>query len=126
MQAQESQKTNKWKQIEAIKIGFLTKKLDLSPEESQKFWPVYNQYQRELNQIFKQKKEARAKNAANPDQSVDDDFDFETKILIHKKKYRIEFGKILSAEKVKAFYIAERDFKEELIKQLKNRSDNNQ
>ena len=126
MQAQDQQKTNKLKQIEAVKIGYLTKKLDLSLEESQKFWPVYNQYQRELNLIFKQKKEARVKNAANPDQSIDDDFDFDTKTLNHKKKYRIEFAKILSPEKVKAFYTAEKDFKEELIKQLKNRSDSNQ
>jgi len=126
MQAQTPTKTDRWKQIESIKIGYLTKKLDLTTEESQKFWPVYNQYQHELYKLTKQKKEAREQNAANPDQSIDDDFDFDTKILNHKKKYRIEFGKILSAEKVKTFYIAERDFKEELIKQLKNRSDNNQ
>jgi hypothetical protein len=116
----------KWKQIESIKIGFFTKKLNLTTEESQKFWPVYNQYQHELYKLTKQKKEAREQNASNPDQSIDDDFDFDTKILNHKKKYRLEFGKILSAEKVKTFYIAEREFKEELIKQLKNRSDNNQ
>lgn len=116
----------KWKQIESIKIGFFTKKLDLTTEESQKFWPIYNQYQHELFKILKQKKEARVQNANNPDQTIDDDFDYDTKILNHKKKYRIEFGKILPADKVKALYLAEKDFKEELIKQLKNRGENNQ
>lgn len=116
----------KWKQIESIKIGFFTKKLDLTTEESQKFWPIYNQYQHELFKIIKQRKEARVQNANNPDQTIDDDFDYDTKILNHKKKYRIEFGKILPADKVKALYLAEKDFKEELIKQLKNRGENNQ
>lgn len=115
----------KWKQIESIKIGFFTKKLNLTADESQKFWPVYNQYQHELYKILKQKKEARVQNAANPNQSIDDDFDFDTRILNHKKKYRLEFGKILPPEKVQTFYTAEKDFKEELIKQLKNRSEKN-
>jgi hypothetical protein len=30
--------------IEALKIAYLTKKLNLSPEEAQRFWPVYNNY----------------------------------------------------------------------------------
>ena len=30
--------------LEALKIAYITKKMDLSPEEAQKFWPIYNQY----------------------------------------------------------------------------------
>lgn len=114
------------KQIESIKIGYITGRLSLSPEESQKFWPVYNQLQEDQAQIVKQKKQARLENAGNPDQLIDDDFYFDTKILELKKKYRHEFGKILPPEKVKALYIAERDFREELIKQLKKRSETDQ
>ncbi len=29
--------------IEAQKISFITQQLDLSPEEAQKFWPLYNE-----------------------------------------------------------------------------------
>jgi hypothetical protein len=114
------------KQIEAIKIGYITRRLALTPEESQKFWPVYDQFQEEQSQLIKQKRQARIQNAENPDQLVDEDFYFETKMLELRKKYRQEFGKILSPEKVKALYIAEREFKEELIKQLKKRSEGNQ
>ena len=38
-------------EIEAMKVGFLTKRLSLSPEEAKTFWPVYDQYQNELNKI---------------------------------------------------------------------------
>ena len=37
-----------YQRIEAIKVAFITKKLDLTTEEAQKFWPVYNNYQKEL------------------------------------------------------------------------------
>ena len=114
------------KEIEAIKIGYITGRLSLSPEESQKFWPVYFQFQKDQAQIITQKRQARLQNAGNPDQLIDDDFNYDTKILELKKKYRQEFGKILPPEKVKALYIAERDFREELIKQLKKRSENKQ
>ena len=36
--------------LEALKIAYITKRLDLSPEEAQKFWPIYNQYAEELKQ----------------------------------------------------------------------------
>ncbi len=116
---------NKLKQIENIKIGYLTRRLDLSPEESQKFWPVYNQYQHDMQDINRQRKASRAQNSDNANKLVDDDFEYEEKILDLKKKYRYEFKKILSPEKVKSLYVAERDFREELIKQLKNRRENN-
>jgi hypothetical protein len=112
------------KQIESIKIGYITRRLELTPEESQKFWPVYNQFQLEQNQIIQQKRKARLQNANNPDQMIDDDFHYDTKILELKKSYRKEFSKIISPEKIKSLYTAERDFREELIKQLKNRSEN--
>ncbi|MEO5912359.1 MAG: hypothetical protein ABIP95_15840 [Pelobium sp.] len=116
---------NKAKQIETIKIAYLTRRLALTPEESQKFWPVYNQYQDELSSVNRQKKQSRTENADNPTQLVDEDLKFETRALELKKKYRQDFGKVLSAEKVKRLYMAERDFREELIKQLKNRRENN-
>ncbi|MBK0381873.1 hypothetical protein I5M32_02785 [Pedobacter sp. SD-b] len=115
----------KARHIESIKIGYLTRRLDLSPEESQKFWPVYNQYQDDLSAINRQKKEARSQNIDDASKTVDDDFKFDGKILDLKKKYRYKFNEILSPEKVKELYAAERDFREELIKQLKNRRSEN-
>lgn len=110
------------KQIEAIKIGFITRRLNLTPEESRNFWPVYNQYQNEVNQLQQQKKQNRIANSDNPDKLIDDDFNSDSKILEIRKKYRQEFSKILSPEQVKSLYAAERDFREELIKQLKQRA----
>lgn len=120
--AQAPQNRNKKaQQIEAIKVGFISGRLNLTDDESSRFWPMYKQYQKEMNQIMQQKKQNRAQNATDANKSIDDDFYFESKMLELKKMYRLEFGKILPPEKVKKLYVAERDFREELIKQLKQK-----
>lgn len=117
-------KPTKTKQIEAIKLGFISGRLNLTPDESFVFWPLYNDYQKEINSLFKQRKQKRIENANNPTKTVDDDFYFDGQILELKKKYRKAFAAVLPSEKLKKLYEAERDFREELIKQLKNRSEN--
>lgn len=108
----------KREKIESLKIAFITKKLDLSPEDSQIFWPVYNQYQKEIGDLILLRRAARKD--SDPD-AIDEDLDIEGKIVDVRKKYRKEFARVLSPEKINQFYQAEREFREELIKQLKSR-----
>ena len=49
---------NKREQREAQKIAFITKLLALTPEEAQKFWPVYNQFEADQKALKKQQKES--------------------------------------------------------------------
>lgn len=121
--AQKAPKKNK--QIEAVKMGFIAGRLQLSADEAKAFWPVYTQYQTEYNQLLVEKRKNRAANINNAEKAVDDDFYYDTKLLELKKSYRNNFRKILPAEKLKKLYQAERDFREELIKQLKNRKNAN-
>ena len=44
--------------IEAIKVAYITKQLNLSAEEAQKFWPVHNAYMAELKKARHEKKNA--------------------------------------------------------------------
>ncbi|MFN5439343.1 MAG: hypothetical protein ACK5AB_05480 [Bacteroidota bacterium] len=32
------------KKLQAMEMAFITKELNLTPDEAQKFWPVFNQY----------------------------------------------------------------------------------
>ncbi|KOS08170.1 sensor of ECF-type sigma factor [Flavobacterium akiainvivens] len=50
MLAQKDHK-EKWEQIKALKVSFLTTELSLTPQESEKFWPVYNVYEEKQWQI---------------------------------------------------------------------------
>lgn len=107
------------KKIESLKMEFISKKLDLSPPVAQRFWPVYNVYQKELNMIFRERH--IAKKAQRDGGPPFDDLKFETRILELKKKYKKDFEAVLPDEKVTDLYTAEREFREQLMIQLRKR-----
>jgi hypothetical protein len=96
--------------IEALKIAYLTKKLNLSTDEAQKFWPIYNQY---VGEIRRTRIDAR--------QNKEGEINTEEKILNIRKKYNGEFGKALTSEKVNTFFKAEKEFGTGVQKELMER-----
>ena len=103
--------------LQAYKIAFLTRKLNLSPDEAQKFWPIYNKYEDEL-------RAARIENRQNKASEIDT----EEKILNIRKKYNGEFSKALPSEKVNTVFRSEREFGNIIQKELlerKNQRNNN-
>lgn len=111
----------RYEQIEAIKVAFITRKLDLNPEEAQKFWPVYNNYQKELMELMKKRREDRQKTNVDPNDKINADLAYESRMLDLKKKYKKLYLKAIPPEKILLLYQAEREFREHLIKQLKHR-----
>lgn len=112
-------------QIEAIKVAFITNKLDLTSDEAQQFWPVYNNYQKELMELIKKRREDRQKENIDPDERINTDLAYESKMLDLKKKYKKLFLKTIPPEKLIKLYQAEREFREHLIKQLNHRRESN-
>jgi hypothetical protein len=101
--------------LQALKIAYLTKKLDLSPEEAQRFWPIYNKYTEEIRAI---RQEQKQKNSP--------EIDTEEKVLGVRKKYNAEFSKALPAEKVNTFFRVEKDFGAVVQRELQERRMNRQ
>ncbi|WP_291402804.1 hypothetical protein [Daejeonella sp.] len=114
-------KSERYEQIETIKVAFITKKLDLSSEEAQKFWPIYNNYQKELMLLMKKRREERLRTDIEPNDKINLDLSYESKMLDLKKKYKKLYSKAIPAEKILLLYQAEREFREHLIKQLNHR-----
>ncbi len=108
--AQDENKNDGGGRIEALKIAYITKKLNLSPEEAQKFWPVYNKYTDEIRKLQLDMRK-------NPESELDRD----EKILNIRKKYNGEFGKALSAEKVNSFFKVEKEFNGMVQKEMMER-----
>lgn len=99
----------KAERVQALKVAFITQKLELTTDEAQKFWPVYNQYETELKQVIRSSR------------GGGDVLENEEKVLNLKKKYKSEFIKAVGEQKTTAFYNAEREFRGVLLRQLKNR-----
>jgi hypothetical protein len=94
--------------IEGIKQTYMNKELNLTPEEAQKFWPVYKNY-------FKEIRDARKNNAY-------DEVAFEEKVVEIRKKYKDNFKKILNSdERANKVYVSEKNLRDLLKKELQNR-----
>ena len=95
--------------LEAIKVAYITRELNLSPEEAQRFWPVYNNYTSEV-------KLARQT-------YPNDEIAFEEVLVNIRKKYKDNFKRILvNDNRVNRVFIIERQYRELLRKTLDDRS----
>jgi len=119
----------KMKDIESMKIAFITKRLSLSPEEAKTFWPVYDGFSSEIRSIrearFSKLKEAKGELDNMSDNDVDklieDDIAFRQQEVDVLKKYNPRFKQILPIKKVAKLYKAEEDFKRELLDKIRDR-----
>ena len=106
---QEPPKGNKADRVEALRIAFISEKLNLTPAEAQNFWPVYNQYRNDMETLRKNFK-------PGPDMqpTAEQQLDMEQKKLDLKKKYKNQFEGALGKTKLNQLYNLEHEFHEKL------------
>ena len=115
--------------IESMKIAFLTRKLDLNPEEAKKFWPVYNGFTDVTKKLRSDRKDrmrdARDEfvkmNDKDVEKLIDSEIIFRQQELDVVKKYHGQFKEVLPMKKVALLYRAEEEFKRELMERIKER-----
>lgn len=114
--------------LKALKVSFITERLDFSEKEAQQFWPVYNNYEKKTSTIrFKEVKALRKEIKENISTMTDEEArSFVTKLNdaeIRMLKLRMEFSEKLSniipAKKIILLKIAEDDFKKKVFEQYK-------
>ncbi len=119
----------KFEKVKALKTAFITDRLDLSSSEAEKFWPIYNQYEKELHQfqvidrltILNQISESGGiKNMTEKDASIlmQKVLDLNDKIHNAEKNKYIALKKVISSQKILMLIKTEEGFKKELFKLL--------
>ena len=76
--------------LEAQKVAFITQRLNLTPEEAQLFWPIFNQYTEKLQQIrtaAKSEKTLEDMSDADAEKVILGEFDKDARELDLKKEY---------------------------------------
>jgi hypothetical protein len=71
-------------QLESFKIQFITKKLNLTPEEAEKFWPIYNEQKDATRKLMQERKE--------------DEIALQEAMLVIRKKYKKDLTPVLKSE----------------------------
>ena len=122
-----AQNTN-LERLNNFKIGFFTRKMNLTTAEAEKFWPVYNEYQKQKNIIqldkisiireFNQTESTLNDNQlSNMGDKLIADVTQESALAItlHKK-----LKEVLPPAKVIRFYQAENQYKAQLLEELQS------
>ncbi len=113
--------------IRSQKIAFITQRLNLTTEEAQVFWPVYNELAQEKDKLNKQRKEITFELRNNWDslsdkekENLSDEFvGLKLKEATLEVEYHEKFKKVLDTDKVLKLYQAEMAFKNYLINKIK-------
>lgn len=115
--------------VEALRVSVYTYTLALTPEEAKVFWPVFNKYQVELQDIKKEEKKLKKQVYGNMStmtdkeisEAIDKLLSLEEQEITLKKKYTEEFKKVLPIRKVVLLPKAELEFKKMLLNKIKER-----
>jgi hypothetical protein len=112
--------------VQALKVAFITKALNLTSDEAEKFWPIYNEYSDKRDVVRRQLQENRKKvkeqsETLSPEelmQLADEEMSLRQQDLDLQKEMHEKLKKVLPAKKLALLYVAEEDFKKELLKIL--------
>lgn len=115
------------RKIEAAKIALITERLDLTPTEAEKFWPIYNEYrksQRQLNSEFRQ-----ARKNFDPAKASEEESKKLLELGIQIKERKVELNRqysekllqVISNKQMLQLRQAEEDFRKMLLDRVRER-----
>ncbi len=113
--------------IESARIALITQRLELSPEQAEKFWPIYREYQeklRELRMEFRQAQGGVRREELTEEESqklVELGLELKEKQLALEKTYSDRLAEVITSRQLLALRKAEEDFRRMLLERLENR-----
>jgi hypothetical protein len=106
--------------IKAAHAAYITEHLGLTPEEAEKFWPVYREYAEKRQGLRQQFREARKK-GQDEKTLLDLDLKIKQQELDLEKDYSTRFQKIITPQKLMSLRQAEGDFRRLILRQIQQR-----
>jgi Spy/CpxP family protein refolding chaperone len=117
--------------LEQLKIAFLTRQIDLTAEEAQQFWPLYNEYQKALAEQRDDRREnfgierpdIETMTAEEINNLIDERM--QQAVDIHESRIAFLQGirEFLPPLKVARYFKAEEQFKRQVLERLRERQE---
>jgi len=112
--------------VEQAKVAFLTRKLDLSPEEAQGFWPIYNELEKKLQPLRRKRLRLLLPDKTKKESPSDErirarvmaELNLREKQAQLRKTYFSRFEEALGTQKAAQYYRAEIEFNLHLMGRL--------
>ncbi len=109
------------KKVQAYRVAVFTEVLNLTPSEAEGFWPVFNEYLDKREEIQAQLKPTAQLDGMNDnevDEYVKKYFELRQRELDLEKDLGQRLRKVLPLRKIAKIPVAEREFREALLKKL--------
>lgn len=114
--------------IRSLKAAYITDQLNLTSEEAQKFWPIYNKYQRDRRSLYKREHAA----IENLDQISEEEAQkmlleyvkMEQEDYVLLRDFYRDLRKIFPAKRIIHLKKVEDDFNHRLLREYRQRNSN--
>lgn len=116
--------------VKALRVAFISNKLDLTSQEAEKFWPIFNKFDEKQMDLHQQKRKLRFKlspeNTANQSDAanlklLEESETIESEMLNNRRGLVKELQGVISPQKILLLKNLEDEFKATLLKQMKQR-----
>jgi len=127
-----AQHHNKREKLKAYKTAYLTEQLDLSPAEAEKFWPIYNAYEKnafqlkvlkmkEMQNLINDKGGIESLSEKEASQILTKVSDNDQALIDAKKELYSNLKKVISSKKILILNRAEHQFNRKLLSDYRKR-----
>ncbi len=113
--------------VKALKVTYITNRLDLSAREAEQFWPIYNKHEKQENALRKKYRFSGSLLTISDEEAneaVENYLTLEEKLFKLKRDFIRSLQDIVPSRKIMLLNKAEKEFKQELLKILKERRRN--
>lgn len=116
--------------IKALRVAFISDKLQLTSEEAQRFWPIFNQFDDKQSDLQKEKRQLMIKlqseNATTLSEKesaklMEEDERLENEIQNNRRKLVKDLQGVIPNQKILMLRQIEVEFKQKLLKQIQKR-----
>jgi len=125
-----AQQQNRFERIKALKTAHITNHVGLTSNEAEKFWPIYNKYEKDLHLLKvverreilrKLKDEGGLEALSEPEAKAlkNNILSLRNEVFTKEQEKFIALDKVLSSKKIIKLYAAEESFKNELLRLFK-------
>ncbi|RLD22188.1 MAG: hypothetical protein DRI69_02010 [Bacteroidetes bacterium] len=118
------QRAKMQERIESQRIAYITQKLDLTPDESAKFWPVYNEFkklQKGKRAEVMPDKPLKELNEAEAEEMIEKRLAMEEEMIELKRDYFKNLKEVIPSTKIVLLVQIESAFNREVLEKLRQR-----
>ena len=114
------------RKIESARIALITERLNLTPEQAEKFWPLYREYteqRRELRREFLATRRSTDTNMTEEQSKalLDKGIQLKERLLELERRYTERLGAVITNQQLLQLRQAEEDFRQMLLERVENR-----